>query len=320
MAEPALVTEKLTKRYGSLVAVRDLDLHVPRGAVFGFLGPNRAGKTTTIRLLLGLVHPTSGGARVLGHDIVAARERFLPQVGALVESPAFYPYLSGRDNLRILSHTGGYYDENRIDEVLDVAGLADRQRDRVRTYSMGMKQRLAVAATLLNRPTLLFLDEPTNGLDPAGQAEMRDLIKQLGLSGHTVFLSSHLLHEVELVCDSVAIIDKGQLLTQGRVTDLLGAASYLRIEAEPRERAYAIVQGIDGVSVGQAGSDYLRVKVERERVPEIVNALTNGQTRVYQVVAERETLEDVFLRVTRGQGERLPEKPGAPASAGETAD
>ncbi len=307
MPEPAIVTENLTKRYGSIIAVRNLNLSVPRGAVFGFLGPNRAGKTTTIRLLLGLVRPTAGRARVMGHDVVTARQMYLPQVGALVESPTFYPFLSGRDNLRVLAHTGGYPDEARVDEVLDITGLADRQSDHVRTYSLGMKQRLAVAATLLNRPHLLILDEPTNGLDPAGQAEVRALIRRLGQAGHTVFISSHLLHEIEQVCDRVAIIDKGELLREGKVSELLGDLPTLRIEAEPIERAYAIVAGLDGLApdrgsrglaVERDGMNQIVVRARRERAPEIVDALSSGRTRVYQVIVERETLEQVFLRIT----------------------
>jgi len=300
MSEPAIVTENLAKRYGSTHAVRNLSLSVPRGTVFGFLGPNRAGKTTTIRLLLGLARPTAGHARVMGHDVVTARDRYLPQVGALVESPTFYPFLSGRDNLRVLAHTGGYHDDAhaRIDEVMDFAGLSDRQRDRVRTYSLGMKQRLAVAATLLNRPQLLILDEPTNGLDPAGQAEVRALIRRLGQAGHTIFISSHILHDIEQMCDRVAIIDRGELLREGKVSELLGDLPTLRIEAEPIERAYAIVSSLDGLSVERDGANHIVVRAGRERAPDIVDALSRGQVRVYQVVAERETLEQVFLRIT----------------------
>jgi ABC-2 type transport system ATP-binding protein len=303
MTDTAIFTEKLNKRYGSLRAVSDLDLSVPDGSVFGFLGPNRAGKTTTIRLLLGLAHPTSGTARVLGYDIRCEGDRILPQVGALVESPAFYPYLSGRDNLRVFAHTGGYPNEKRIDEVLDIAGLADRQRDRVRTYSLGMKQRLAVAATLLNRPKLLFLDEPTNGLDPAGQADIRELVRSLGQAGHTIFISSHLLHEIEQICDHVAIIDRGRLLQQGRVADLLSEQPALRIEAEPIDQAEAILKGLGHV-VERTGDNQLIAQTQRERAPEIVTALSAAGIRVYQIVSERESLEQVFLRITRNEAGR----------------
>jgi ABC-2 type transport system ATP-binding protein len=305
MSETAILTEKLNKRYGAIHAVHDLDLSVPAGSVFGFLGPNRAGKTTTIRLLLKLVHPTSGRAWVLGHDIARDGNDFLRQVGALVESPAFYPYLSGRDNLRVFAHTGNYHAEMRIDEVLDLVGLADRQRDRMRTYSLGMKQRLAVAATLLNRPQLLFLDEPTNGLDPAGQAEIRELVQSLGKAGHTIFISSHLLHEIEQTCDHVAIIDRGQLLRQGRVAEMLNEQSGLRIEAEPIAIAAAIVARLSNLPVERAGENQIIAKVPREQVPDIVTALNDAAVRVYQIVAERESLEQVFLRITRDEANHV---------------
>lgn len=309
MSDYAIVTNQLNKHYRNIAAVRDLDLQVPYGTVFGFLGPNRAGKTTTIRLLLGLVHPTSGDAQVLGHDIRSGLDAVLPQVGALVESPAYYPYLSGRINLRILAHTGGYYDEKRIEEVLEVVGLDDRQHDKVRTYSLGMKQRLSVAATLLNRPQLLFLDEPTNGLDPAGQAEMRDLVRSLGKAGHTVFISSHLLHEVEQVCDSVAIINKGLLIAQGSVSDLLSTQPALRIEAEPLDQAARLVENIVGNSVDVLDDKFIVARTDRDRAPDIVKALNEADIRIYQVVSIRPTLEEFFLRVTaQDSGDVEPER------------
>ena len=303
MTDAAILTEKLTKHYGSLHAVHALDLHVPTGSVFGFLGPNRAGKTTTIRLLLKLVSPTAGRAWVLGQDVARGSSHFLARVGALVESPAFYPYLSGRDNLRVFAHTGGYPDQKRIDEVLELVGLADRQRDRVRTYSLGMKQRLAVAATLLNRPQLLFLDEPTNGLDPAGQAEIREIVRALGKAGHTIFISSHLLHEIEQICDHVAIIDRGQLLRQGSITDILGEQCALRIEAEPIAQAAAIIARFMQATPEPIETNQLLVRVPRERAPEIVQALSAAGVRVYQIIIERESLEQVFLRTTRTEAD-----------------
>lgn len=185
----AIETMGLSKHFGQHRAVDALDLAIHQGAVFGFLGPNGAGKTTTIRMLPGLISPTSGGGRIMGYDIVRERAAILPKVGAIVESPAFYPYLSGRDNLRALGRTVGNEDTHRIAEVLEQVGLSDRARDKVRTYSLGMKQRLAIAAALLNNPQIIFFDEPTNGLDPAGTVEIRELIGQLGASGHTIFIS-----------------------------------------------------------------------------------------------------------------------------------
>jgi ABC-2 type transport system ATP-binding protein len=208
--EPVII-RNLTKRYGDLLAVDDLSLTVRAGEVYGFLGPNGAGKTTTLRILLGLMRPTAGSARTQG------------DVGALIEGPAFYPYLSGRTNLRVLARHAGVADE-RIDVVLDLVDLSGRQDDRYSAYSMGMKQRLGVAAALLKDPRLLVLDEPTNGLDPAGMADMRMLIRRLGAAGCTVLLSSHLLGEVEQICDRVGIISHGRLVREGTVAELRGTA------------------------------------------------------------------------------------------------
>src|SRR5690349_4223136 len=225
--ELVIETEALTKRYGETSAVQELGLRVRRGEVYGFLGPNGAGKTTTLRMLLGLVRPTAGRAAVLG---APAGER-LARIGAMVEAPAFYPYLSGRDNLRVLAGHAGVARE-RIDVVLDEVRLLDRGGDRVSGYSLGMKQRLGVAAALLKDPELLILDEPTNGLDPAGMAEMRSLIRDLGQGNRTVLLSSHLLGEIEQICDRVGVIRGGKLVAEGTVDELRGKDT-LRIGAQP---------------------------------------------------------------------------------------
>jgi len=193
----ALQTRALSKSYGSRLAVDRLDLEVERAELFGFLGPNGAGKTTTIRMALGLIAPTNGSVEILGLDVRRHRSEVLPRVGALVESPALYGYLSGRDNLRVIGSQLGRVSEKRIDEVLEIVGLKGRDRDRVRTYSMGMKQRLGLGIALLNNPELLILDEPANGLDPAGIVEMRDLLRNLAAEGKTVFISSHVLSEVQ---------------------------------------------------------------------------------------------------------------------------
>jgi ABC-2 type transport system ATP-binding protein len=203
----------LTKNYGPIAAVNDLTVRVPRGGVTGFVGPNGAGKTTTIRMLLGLVKPSSGQATVLGHDL-SSPSQYLPKVGALIEAPAFYPPLSGRRNLVVISKLGGH-DERRIDSVLATVGLTDRADDAYRSYSLGMKQRLGIAAALLPDPELLVLDEPTNGLDPAGIREMRELLRRLGEMGKTVFVSSHLMAEVQRLCDHLVVIRGGRLIFQG---------------------------------------------------------------------------------------------------------
>jgi len=211
--------------------------------VYGFLGPNGAGKTTTIRMLLGLVKPTLGSAQVLGHDIQSERAAIAPKVGAIVETPAFYTYLTGVQNLELLWNSSNRATNSaRIAELLERVGLAERGNHKVKTYSLGMKQRLGIAATLLTEPQIIFLDEPTNGLDPAGTVEVRNLITQLGQDGHTIFLSRHLLNEVEQVCTDVAIVQRGEMKLQGRVSELLDQNTGFLIDAEPSDRALALLR------------------------------------------------------------------------------
>ncbi len=218
--EAILRIRDLSKHYGKRLAVNGLNLEVRRGEIFGFLGPNGAGKTTTIRMALGLITPTAGSVEILGKDVFAHRAEVLPRVGALVETPALYLYLSGRNNLRAIGATLGGVSEARIDAVLEMVGLQGRQKDRVRTYSLGMKQRLGVALALLQDPDVLILDEPANGLDPAGIVEMRDLMHRLAAEGKTVFISSHLLSEVQQICTRVAIINLGKLVTEATIEEL----------------------------------------------------------------------------------------------------
>ncbi|WP_026370491.1 ABC transporter ATP-binding protein [Kallotenue papyrolyticum] len=292
----AIETYGLSKAFGGRQAVDALNLSIPQGAIFGFLGPNGAGKTTTMRMLLGLIHPTAGSARILGHDIISERAAIVRQVGAIVEAPAFYPYLSGRDNLRILARVLGVA-ERRIDEVLELVDLTTRARDRVKTYSLGMKQRLAIAAALLNQPRIVFLDEPTNGLDPAGTVEIRDLIRRLGGEGHTIFLSSHLLNEVEQVCTHVAIIHQGRLVAQGPVAELLQQDAALLVAAEPLALLQAVVERL-GIASTLAGEQALQVALEPQRTPELVAALVQAGARVLQVTPVRASLEERFLALT----------------------
>ncbi len=221
MRVPVLRLQDLTKHYGDVRAVENLNLEVYEGECFGFLGPNGAGKTTTIGMILGLLWPTAGTVEVLGQRVTPAHLAPLRQVGALVGAPGFYPYLSGRENLRLLARLYPEVDDARVDEVLEQVGLAGAARRKVKGYSTGMKQRLGLAAALLHRPRLLVLDEPTNGLDPVGMVEVRDLLRRLTRQGITVFLSSHLLHEVEQVCDRVAILHRGRIVAQGPVDALL---------------------------------------------------------------------------------------------------
>jgi ABC-2 type transport system ATP-binding protein len=236
---PGIVTAGLSKRYGARLAVADLSISVPRGVVCGFVGPNGSGKTTTIRMLLGLVRPTSGSAQILGLPLSHPRA-FLPRVGALIEGPAFYPTLSGTENLRVLAKLGGY-SRKRIPELIAQVGLAGREGDRVGGYSLGMKQRLGIAAALLPDPELLLLDEPANGLDPPGIIEMRDLMRSLRDQGKTIFVSSHLLGELEQVADWLVVLKDGEALYCGPTKEMVGARhGGLMVRAERDDQLEAV--------------------------------------------------------------------------------
>ncbi|MEO8971023.1 MAG: ABC transporter ATP-binding protein [Ktedonobacteraceae bacterium] len=295
--EFAIETKGLTKHFGSRKAVEKLNLTVPEGTVFGFLGPNGAGKTTTIRMLLGLIKPTRGTARILGHDCISERAAFLPYVGAIVESPSFYSTFSGYDNLRVLAITGGYENGQRIGEVLEIVGLSERAKDRVKTYSLGMKQRLAIAAALLNNPRIIFLDEPTNGLDPAGTVEVRELIQRLGKLGHTIFISSHLLHEVEQVCTEIAIINRGKLIKQGPVSSLLNQDSTLLIEARPLSVVQQVAANFHR-TFEVVDQQTIKMAMPPEDTPRLVAALVEAGAEVYQVTPHHASLEQLFLELT----------------------
>jgi ABC-type multidrug transport system ATPase subunit len=290
--ELVIETEALTKRYGNSAAVDGLDLRVRRGEVYGFLGPNGAGKTTTLRMLLGLVRPTAGRAVVLG----APAGRRLGRIGAMVEAPAFYPYLSGRDNLRVVAGHAGVAGE-RIDVVLDEVRLLDRAGDRVAGYSLGMKQRLGVAAALLKDPELLILDEPTNGLDPSGMAEMRALIRALGQGERTVVLSSHLMGEVEQIADRVGVIRAGALVAEGTVDELRGRAG-LRVRAQPLERATTLLAGFPGVERVAREDGSLAVTADPALAADLNRALVTAGVAVSELTTERSSLEDVFFELT----------------------
>jgi ABC-type multidrug transport system ATPase subunit len=288
-------TRALTKRYGdAIVAVHDLDLRVRRGEVYGFLGPNGAGKTTTLRMLLGLVRPTSGQATVLGAR--PGSPEGLARMGALVEAPAFYPYLSGRDNLRVVARYAGVSDD-RVEAVLDEVRLSDRAGDRSATYSLGMKQRLGVATALLKDPELLILDEPTNGLDPAGMAEMREFMRSLREGGRTLVLSSHLMGEIEQVSDRVGVIRDGSLVAEGTVDELRGRAG-LRVRAEPLSEAARLVGALRGVDQVTTVDGALDVAVDTAQAPAINSALVEAGIAVSELYARKASLEDVFLELT----------------------
>ncbi|HEU4948953.1 MAG TPA: ABC transporter ATP-binding protein [Kribbella sp.] len=297
-AAPLVEVTGLTKRYGDILAVDDVDLSVRPGEVFGFLGPNGAGKTTTLRILTGLIAPTSGTVRVLGGT--PGRAQVLARTGSLIESPAFYPYLSGLDNLRLLAEYAGV-PSARIRQVLDLVELTDRARDRFSTYSLGMKQRLGVAAALLKDPELVILDEPTNGLDPAGMRDMRRLIRQLGSEGRTVLLSSHLLGEVQQICDRVGIISEGRMIAEHHVEELR-AQQELVIRATPLRESRAVLNELLGGDAVHLYDDTLRVNVDSGRAAELNRVLVEAGIAVSELRAGERALEDVFFELTAKKG------------------
>jgi ABC-type multidrug transport system ATPase subunit len=295
-ADLVVETHDLAKRYSErILAVDGLGLSVRRGEVYGFLGPNGAGKTTTLRMLLGLIRPTSGRALVLG--AAPGSPEGLRRLGALIETPTFYPYLSGRDNLRVLARYAGT-PETRIAPALAEVDLTSRAGDPFRTYSLGMKQRLGIAAALLKDPELLILDEPTNGMDPAGMAEMRPFIRSLGQGERTVLLSSHLMSEVEQVCDRVGVISRGRLVGEGTVDELRGRES-LWVRAQPLDEAERLLGSMRGVGDVARADGGLSVAAGPEAAPAINRALVQAGIAVSELRAERASLEKVFLELTQ---------------------
>jgi ABC-2 type transport system ATP-binding protein len=295
----AIRTDGISKTFGRrksrrIQAVNHLNLEVHAGQVYGFLGPNGAGKSTTIRMLLDLILPNAGDAYIFGRH-VRRDHGVLRRVGALVEGATFYNFLSGRKNLEVLARTANQYDPARIDMLLEQVGLSGRAGQRVKGYSTGMKQRLGLAAALLGDPDLLILDEPTNGLDPSGMHEIRQFIRQLAdEQGKTIFLSSHLLGEVEQVCDRVAIINLGEVVREGAVEDLLSDKTYLRIEAQPLDKASGVLGEHWTVAPNEHG---LTVYAARDDIPHIVRQLVAQNIDVFHVAAERQSLEEYFLSV-----------------------
>lgn len=300
----AVMTKGLTKAYGTRMAVSGIDLAIPRGSLSGFVGPNGAGKTTTIRMLLDLIRPTAGAGWVLDKPLNRPSE-FLPKVGALVENPAFYPALSGRENLRVLSRLGNIADD-RIEPLLEMVGLGERGDDHFRSYSLGMKQRLGIAAALLPDPELFILDEPTNGLDPAGIAEMRVLLQTIAKDGRTVLVSSHLLSEVEQMCTHLVVIRSGKLVFQGQVSDLLDAQN-VEVTARPEDPADLMALGILADQLGKRATvvnGQVTIAASDDDFSGQFNraAMERGITLVH-LSADRPRLEEAFLALTDGDNE-----------------
>jgi ABC-2 type transport system ATP-binding protein len=300
----AVSTTALTKRYKQRLAVDAVDIELPVGVVSGFVGPNGAGKTTTIQLLLGLCRPTSGTAQVLGRPI-SDPASYLGRVGALIEAPSFYPSLSGRRNLEVLTRLGRI-DSRRIPEVLELVELSDRANDFVRTYSLGMKQRLGVAAALLPNPELCILDEPTNGLDPAGIREMRSVIRGLADRGITVFVSSHLLAEIEAICDHLVMIDSGRIVFQGGVDKLIGAQQS-EIVATPEHPADAPALAALCIAAGMpahvTGND-VRVQAAHDWAAELNRQAMAGGITLRGLAVVRASLEEAYFAITEGPQEQ----------------
>jgi ABC-2 type transport system ATP-binding protein len=304
----ALATHGLQKKYGSRVALAGLDLAVPNGVVYGFLGPNGAGKTTTMRLLTGLIRPDAGTIEVLGRPFGGRDRHRLFDIGALIESPSFYPYLSGRENLRALAATGAPVPNTRIEELLELVGLRDRARDKVQAYSLGMKQRLGIAGALLSDPRLLLLDEPANGLDPAGIVAMRATLRHLASTGKTVFISSHILGEVQQLADVVGIVASGSLVREGPMDQLLLEESVVRVRvaADEVEPATTVLTEFapDGVTAAVGDGGWLSVHVDPDRAAEVNRAL--AAAGIYASGLETGSdLESLFLSLTGG-----PQEPG----------
>lgn len=308
MTANVIEIEGLRKEYrrrgGSTVAIAGLDLAVPEGGVFGFLGPNGSGKTTTIRCILGLVRPTAGSVRLLGRPVPDGLAESIRSVGAIVESPALFPTMSGRDNLELL----GAIDRigaKRVDEVLETVGLTERAGDPAGKYSLGMRQRLALAAALLKDPALLILDEPANGLDPAGMRSVRELLRALAEEGRTVFVSSHLLSEIQQTCDRVAILNQGRCVTQGTVAEVNAAAGHGDAMLVTVEDPVAALDVLVRAGIpAEAADDHLRVALGRSDAARISRTLGEHGHWVCDLRPDERNLEDVFLEVTTDLGDR----------------
>jgi ABC-2 type transport system ATP-binding protein len=300
MSDVALHTEDLTKRFGARTAVNRLTIRVERGDIYGFLGPNGAGKSTTLRMLLGLVRPTSGTikfpVRASSWEYLRARSR----IGAIIETPAFYENFSGRRNLQLLASLSGGVPKKRVEEVLEIVDLRDRAKDPVKVYSLGMRQRLGIAQALLPTPELIILDEPTNGLDPQGIHETRNLIRRLRDEFRlTVLLSSHLLTEIEQLCNRVGIIHEGRLLYEGGPEALVAPTSLYKVRVDNLSGAFDLLKRESGVTVSRNGTSFLRVEADAEHIATVNTLLVGNGIKVYELSPAQESLEEAFLLLTK---------------------
>ena len=295
-SRPVIETDALTKIYGKIVAVDNLSMAVPRGHAFGLLGPNGSGKTTTMGMLLGLIRPTSGSFSLFGSP--DRLEESLRRVGAIIEYPSFYPYLTGRENLRYFQGIFERGAPEDIDGLLERVGLADRADYRFSTYSLGMKQRLGLAFALLGDPEVLFLDEPTNGMDPMGMAQVRHLVRELCAEGRTVLVASHLLNEVEQMCDSVVVLENGSLIAQGAVTDILRSEDRIRLRTTDDDKALEILSALDWIENVTLDQGEVVVSAPSDSIGEIATALGRSDVYVIETRSGRGALERYFLDVT----------------------
>ncbi len=295
-----LETFNLSKKFGDFLAVDDLSFSMNAGEVLGFLGPNGAGKSTTVGMILNLIRPTQGSITIAGKPLEGNPGIVSETIGAIIENPAFYPYLTGRENLRALAMLSGTVDNARIDYLLNLVNMESRADQKYKTFSLGMKQRLGLAATLLTNPAIVILDEPTNGLDPAGQREVREIIPRLAVEGHSVFLASHLLNEVEQVSDRVAIIQKGKLVATGTVDELLRDQAYIEVlvQATAQQQAIAVLETMSIVERIESGDGQLRIVAPEDSAALINQVLAEAGIYAHGIANKRQSLEELFLGLT----------------------
>lgn len=302
MRNNVLEVSNLSKSFGSKRIIHDVSFFVRKGDVFGFLGPNGAGKTTIIRMMLGLIHPDAGTVMINGYDLKKDFTRAIAGVGAIVETPSFYPYLTGEQNLRLIANLHPELSKNRVGEVLEMVGLAGKTREKVKTYSLGMRQRLGIACALVNRPRLVFLDEPTNGLDPQGMKEVREMISQLTVEQDiTFFVTTHQLHEVEQICNRVGILKEGCLIAQSEVRELLRSDhETVEVCAAEAGKAVRILRGIDYVRSVRPSTRGLYVELERGCSARLNGTLVAGNIAVSYLRPVQRSLEELFIELTEG--------------------